>query len=120
MAVFSALGLPPPPPPPLPIPLSDKNSGSAHALTIQPLSPGPTPCQKELYVYVYTLAELSTNHRGPHGGWGEEAEINLLVPQKSTIGFPGFHVPQHFLCLLVPLKSCTHLLCSLEINAPLP
>ena len=51
-------------------------------------------------------------------GWG--AEINLLVPQKSNICFPGFHVPQHFLCLLVPLKSCTYLLCSLEINAPLP
>ena len=53
------------------------------------------------------------------GGWGE-AEINLLVPQKSKICFPGFHVPQHFLCLLVPLKSCTYLLCSLDINAPLP
>ena len=54
------------------------------------------------------------------GGGGGEAEINLLVPQKSKICFPGFHVPQHFLCLLVPLKSCTYLLCSLEINAPLP
>ena len=55
------------------------------------------------------------------GGGGVEAEINLLVPQKSAICFPGFHVPQHFLCLLVPLiKSCTYLLCSLEINAPLP
>ena len=43
----------------------------------------------------------------------------LLVPPKSKIYFPGFHVPQHFLCLLVPLKSCTYLLCSLEINAPL-
>ena len=53
-------------------------------------------------------------------GRGGEAEINLLVPQKSKICFPGFHVPQHFLCLLVPLKSCTYLLCSLEINAPLP
>ena len=52
------------------------------------------------------------------GGGG--AEINLLVPQKSKNCFPGFHVPQHFLCLLVPLKSCTYLLCSIEINAPLP
>ena len=34
---------------------------------------------------------------------GGEAEINLLVPQKSKICFPGFHVPQNFLCLLVPL-----------------
>ena len=50
---------------------------------------------------------------------GEEAEINLLVPQKSKICFPGFHVPQHFLCLLVLLKSCTYPLCSLEINAHL-
>ena len=67
------------------------------------------------------MAELSTNHRGPHGGGGGGgggAEINLLVPQKSKICFPGFHVPQNFLCLLVPLKSCTYLLCSLEINAP--
>ena len=46
------------------------------------------------------------------GGDGGEAEINLLVLQKSKICFPGFHVPQHFLCLLVPLKSCTYLLCS--------
>ena len=53
-------------------------------------------------------------------GGGGKAEINLLVPQKWKICFPGFHVPQHFLCLLVPLKSCTYLLCSLEINAPLP
>ena len=53
-------------------------------------------------------------------GWGGKAEINLLVPQKSKICFPGFHVPQHFFCLIVPLKSCTYLLCSLEINAPLP
>ena len=52
------------------------------------------------------------------GGGG--AEINLLVPQKSKICFPGFHVPQHFLCLLIPLKSCTYLLCSLEIYAHLP
>ena len=52
------------------------------------------------------------------GGGGGEAEINLLVPQKSTICFPGFHVPQQFLCLLVPSKFA--LLCSLEINAPLP
>ena len=51
---------------------------------------------------------------------GGEAEINLLVPQKSKICFPWFRVPQRFLCLLVPLKSCTYLLCSLEINAPLP
>ena len=42
-------------------------------------------------------------------GWGE-----------SKICFPGFYVPQHFLCLLVPLKSCTFLLFSLEINAPFP
>ena len=75
-----------------PPPSLTKKLGSAHALTIQQL----TPC-----------------------GVGE-AEINLLVPQKSKICFPGFHVPQHFLCLLVPLKSCTYLLCSLEINAPLP
>ena len=107
-----------------PPPLSDKKSGSAHALSIQQLTPPPPPgltkCQKELYGYVCTLAELSTNHRGPHGGRGE-AEINLLVPQKSKIYFPGFHVPQNFLCLLhVPLKSCTYLLCSPEINAPLP
>ena len=54
------------------------------------------------------------------GGGGGEAEINLLAPLKSKICFPGFHVPQHFLCLLVPLKSSTYLLCSLEINAPLP
>ena len=54
------------------------------------------------------------------GGGGGEADINLLVPQKSKMCLPGFHVPQHFLCLLVPLKSCTYLLCSLEINAPLP
>ena len=42
-------------------------------------------------------------------GWGGggKAEINLLVPQKSKNCFPGFHVPQRFLCLLVPLKSCT-------------
>ena len=32
--------------------------------------PGLTQCQKELYGYVCTLAELSTNHRGPHGGGG--------------------------------------------------
>ena len=53
---------PPPPPPP----------------------PGLTQCQKELYGYVCTLAELSTYHRGPHGGGGGEAEINfnLLVPRK--------------------------------------
>ena len=100
-AVFSPLGLDPPPPPPS----LTKKSGSAHALTIQPLTPGLTQCQKELYGYMCTLAELSTNHRGPHRGGG--AEINLLVPQKSKIYFPGFHVPQHFLCLLVPLKSCT-------------
>ena len=115
-AVFSTLGLDAPPPPPPPS--LTKKSGSAHALTIQPLTPGLTKCQKELYGYVCTLAELSTHHRGPHGVGG--AEINLLVPQKSKICFPGFHVPQHFLCLLVPLKSCTYLLCSLEINAPLP
>ena len=120
-AVFSPLGLDPPPPPSL-----TKKSGSAHALTIQQLPPPPrlTQCQKELYGYVCTLAELSTNHRGPHGGGGGgvggKVEINLLFPQKSKICFPGFHVPQHFLCLLVPLKSCTYLLCSLEINAPLP
>ena len=72
------------PPPPLSL---TKNSGSAHALTIQPLFSGLTPCQKELYGYVCTLAELSTNHRGPHGGGGE-AEINLFVPPKSTIYFP--------------------------------
>ena len=53
-------------------------------------------------------------------GGGGGAEINLLVPQKSKICFPGFHVPQHFLCLLIPLKSCTYLLCSLEIYAHLP
>ena len=57
---------------------------------------------------------------GGGGGGGGGAEINLLVPQESKICFPGFHVPQHFLRLLVPLKSCTYLLCSLEINAPLP
>ena len=113
---FLAVGLGPPPPPPS----LTKKSGSANALTIQQLTPGLTQCQKELYGYVCTLAELSTNHRGPHVGGGGEAEINLLVPQKSKICFPGFHVPQHFLCLLVPLKSCTYLLCSLEINAPLP
>ena len=121
MAVFSPLGLDPPPP------SLTKKSGSAHALTIKQLTPSPPPpppgltqCQKELYGYVCTLAELSTNHRGPHGEGGGEAEINLLVPQKSKNCFPGFHVPQHFLCLLVPLKSCTYLICSLEINAPLP
>ena len=54
-----------PPPPSL-----TKKSGSAHALTIQQLTPGLTQCQKELYGYVCTLAELSTNHRGPHGGGG--------------------------------------------------
>ena len=102
------VGLGPPPP------SLTKKSGSAHALTFQPLTPGLTQCQKELYGYFCTLAELSTNHRGPHRGGGRRgAEINLLVPQKSTICFPGFHVPQHFLCLLVPLKSCTYLLCSL-------
>ena len=68
----------------------------------------------------YSLTiEALTGGGGGGGGGGEEAEINLLVPQKSKICFPGFHVPQHFLCLLVPLKSCTYLLCSLEINAPL-
>ena len=109
-----------------PPPSVTKKSGSAHALTIQQLIPPPPPpgltqCQKELYGYVCTSAELSTNHRGPHGGGGgREAEINLLAPLKSKICFPGFHVPQHFLCLLVPLKSSTYLLCSLEINAPLP
>ena len=36
------------------------------------------------------------------GGGG--AEINLLVPQKLKICFPGFHVPKHFLCLLFPSK----------------
>ena len=66
-AVFSPTGLDPPPPPP---PSLNKKSGPAHALTIQPFTPGLTQCQKELYGYVCTLAELSTNHRGPHGGKG--------------------------------------------------
>ena len=65
-------GLDPPPPPSV-----TKKSGSAHALTIQQLTPPPPPpgltqCQKEPYGYVCTLAELSTNHRGPHGGGGGE------------------------------------------------
>ena len=62
---FLAVGLGTPPPPSL-----TKNSGSAHALAILPLTPGLTQCQKELYGYVCTLAELSTNHRGPHRGGG--------------------------------------------------
>ena len=114
---FLAVGLGPPPP------LRDKKIWICacidHSTAHPPPPPGLIQCQKELYGYVCTLAELSTNHRGPPGGGGE-AEINLLVPLKSKICFPGFHVPQHFLCLLVPLKSCTYLLCSLEINAPLP
>ena len=44
----------------------------------------------------------------------------LLVLQNRQFVFPGFLVPKHFLCLLVPLKSWTYLPCSLEINAPLP
>ena len=64
-AVFSPLGLDPPPP------SLTKKSGSADALTFQQLTPGLTQCQKEqLYGYVCTLAELSTNHGGPHGGGG--------------------------------------------------
>ena len=68
----------------------------------------------------YPLTIEALTEGGGEGGGGWEAEINLLVPQKWKICFPGFHVPQHFLCLLVPLKRCTYLLCSLEINAPLP
>ena len=83
-------------------PLSDKIFWIC-ALAIQPLIPGLTQCQKELYGYVCTLVELSTNHRGPHG-WGGGAEISLLVSQKSTICFPGFHVPQHFFVCLFPSK----------------
>ena len=54
------------------------------------------------------------------GGGGGGGRNKLACSLKSTICFPGFHVPQHFLCLLVRLKSCTYLLCSLEINTPLP
>ena len=63
---FLAVGLVPLPPPPS----LTKKSGSAHALTIHQLTPGLTQCKKELYGHVCTLAELSPNHRGPHGGGG--------------------------------------------------
>ena len=66
-AVFSPLGLDPPP-------LRDKKIWICacidHSTAHTPPPPGLTQCQKELYGYVCTLAELSTNHRGPHGGGG--------------------------------------------------
>ena len=57
-----------------PPPLSDKKIWICacidHSTAHLPPPPGLTQCQKELYGYVCTLAELSTNHRGPHAGGG--------------------------------------------------
>ena len=57
--------------PPSP-PLSDKKIWICTCIDHSTAHPGLTQCQKELYAYGYvcTLAELSTNHRGPHGGGG--------------------------------------------------
>ena len=62
-AVFSPLGLDPPP-------LSEQKIWTCACIDHSTVHPGLTQCQKELYGYVCTLAELSTNHRGPHGGRG--------------------------------------------------
>ena len=56
-----------PPPPP---PFSDKKIWICACIDHSTAHPGLTQCQKELYGYVCTLAELSTNHRGPHRGGG--------------------------------------------------
>ena len=66
---FLAVGLGPPP---LSLILSDKKIWICACIDHSTAHPCLTQCQKELglYGYVCTLAELSTNHRGPQGGGG--------------------------------------------------
>ena len=115
---FLAVGLGPPPPPP-----SDKKIWIHACIDHSTTHPRAHPMSEGtiLWLCLYLGRIIHYPSRPSQGGGGGGgAEINMLVPPKSTICFPGFHVPQHFLCLLVPVKSCTYLPCSLEINAPLP